>query len=40
MDYFFEDASPYKEDFKNMIDVRVRFKEVPDIGLPTQIDRK
>jgi len=35
MDYFFDEASPYKDDFKLMPDIKTQFKEHPDIGLPT-----
>ena len=35
MDYFFDEASPYKEDFRNMNDIRPIIKPKPDIGLPT-----
>lgn len=35
MDYFFEEASPYKEEFRNMSDIAVVLNEKPDIGLPT-----
>jgi len=40
MDYFFDEASPYKEEFRNMADINPKLKEVPDIGLPIRIDRK
>lgn len=40
MDFFFDDASPYKEDFRNLHDINYIIKEKPDIGLPTVIDRK
>jgi hypothetical protein len=40
MDYFFDEVSPYKEEFRNMSDIAPKFKDKPDIGLPTQIDRK
>jgi hypothetical protein len=35
MDYFFDEASPYKDEFKSMNDIAVVFKDKPDIGLPT-----
>jgi hypothetical protein len=35
MDYFFDDMSPYKEEFRNMSDIMPMFKDKPDIGLPT-----
>jgi len=35
MDYFFDEASPYKEEFRNMVDIRPIIKAKPDIGLPT-----
>lgn len=35
MDYFFEDASPYKDDFRNMEDFVPFINEKPEIGLPT-----
>lgn len=40
MDYFFEDVSPHGPDFRNMCDINPYYKEKPDIGLPTQIDKK
>ena len=40
MDFFFEDASPYKDEFRQLTDIAYQIKEKPDIGLPTVIDRK
>jgi hypothetical protein len=41
MDYFFDKASPYRDDFANMSDLgRIFVNEQPEIGLPTQIDVK
>ena len=40
MDYFFEDVSPYKDEFRNMADINPIPKPKPDIGLPTRIDGK
>ena len=40
MDYFFETQSPYKEEFRIMNDINPKYIEQPDIGLPTQIDKK
>jgi len=40
MDYFYEEVSPYKDEFRNLADLNPRIKEKPDIGLPTKIDRK
>ena len=40
MDYFFDEASPFKEDFRVMNDINVKLNLNPDIGLPTIIDRK
>ena len=35
LDYFFEDASPYRDEFKNMKDINPVINEKPDLGLPT-----
>jgi hypothetical protein len=40
MDFLFENSSPYKEEFRNMLDIVPTYNENPDIGLPTQIDKK
>lgn len=40
MDFFFDEASPYKEDFRNMQDIHFELTLKPDIGLPTVIDKK
>jgi hypothetical protein len=35
MDYFFDKASPYRDDFSNMQDLgRIFINEQPEIGLP------
>jgi hypothetical protein len=36
LDYFFEEASPYRDHFKNMKEeINPIINEKPDIGLPT-----
>ena len=40
MDFFFDEASPYKDEFRVLNDLVYQIKEKPDIGLPTVIDRK
>lgn len=40
MEFFFDDVSPHKEFFRDMSDINPSYKERPDIGLPTEIDRK
>lgn len=41
MDFFHDTASPYRAQFSEMSDLGpVRSKEEPDIGLPTQLDKK
>jgi hypothetical protein len=36
MDYFYDKASPYRDDFANMSDLgRIYVNEQPEIGLPT-----
>jgi hypothetical protein len=40
MDFFYEDASPFQKEFRDMSDIYVTFKDKPDIGIPTQIDKK
>ena len=40
MDFFFDEASPYKDEFRQLNDIQFEIKEKPDIGLPTVIDRK
>jgi hypothetical protein len=41
MDFFYDSASPYRAQFGGMADLGpIRVKEEPDIGLPTQLDKK
>lgn len=40
MEFFYDDCSPHKEFFREMSDILPIYNEHPDIGLPTQIDRK
>jgi len=40
MEFFYDDCSPHKEFFRDMSDILPIYKEHPEIGLPTQIDRK
>lgn len=40
MEFFFDEVSPHKDFFREMSDVNPLYKEKPDIGLPTEIDRK
>ena len=40
MDFYFDEASPYKAEFRNLNDILIEYKEKPDIGLPTVIDKK
>jgi hypothetical protein len=40
MDFFFDEASPYKDTNRNLEDIQFQIKEKPDMGLPTVIDRK
>ena len=40
MEFFYDDYSPHKEFFRKMDEILPLYKEKPDIGLPTQIDKK
>lgn len=40
MEYFFDDVSPHRDFFRDFTDINPQFKELPDIGLPTKINRK
>ena len=40
MDFFFEELSPYKDEFRKMNDIVVQLKEKPDMCLPSKIDKK
>ena len=40
MEFFFDDVSPHKEFFRDMTDINPSYKDRPDIGLPTEIDKK
>jgi hypothetical protein len=40
MEFFFDEVSPHKEFFRDMSDINPIYKEKPEIGLPTEIDRK
>ena len=39
-DFFYEQSSPFKSDFRNYDDLQVFYNESPDIGLPTVVDAK
>lgn len=40
MEFFYDDVSPHKEFFRDFTDFFPLYKERPDIGLPTDIDKK
>jgi hypothetical protein len=41
MDFYFDGASPYREEFSDMSSLgNIRVKEQPDIGLPTSLGQK
>lgn len=40
MEFFYDEYSPHKEFFRDMSAIRPISEEKPDIGLPTQVDRK
>jgi hypothetical protein len=40
MEFFFDDVSPHKEFFRDYSDFVCIYKTKPDIGLPTEINRK
>jgi hypothetical protein len=40
MEFFFDDVSPHKDFFRDMSEINPIYKEKPEIGLPTEIDRK
>lgn len=40
MEFFFDDFSPHKEFFRDVSEIHPILNEQPDIGLPTQIDKK
>jgi hypothetical protein len=40
MEFFYDDVSPHKEFFRDMTEINPIYKEKPDIGLPTEMDRK
>ncbi len=40
MEFFYDEVSPHKEFFRDFTDINPKYKEKPDIGLPTEIDRK
>jgi len=40
MEFLFDEVSPHKEFFRDFTDINPHYKELPDIGLPTQIDKK
>lgn len=40
MEFFYDDVSPHKEFFRDFSEINPVFKDRPDIGLPTEIDRK
>jgi len=40
MEFFYDDVSPHREYFRDMTDINPSLKLKPDIGLPTEIDKK
>ncbi|CDW78729.1 UNKNOWN [Stylonychia lemnae] len=40
MEFLYDDVSPHKELFRDISDINPLILEKPDIGLPTEIDRK
>jgi len=40
MEFFFDEYSPHKDYFREMSDIIPIYKERPEIGLPTVIDKK
>lgn len=40
MEFFYDEVSPHKEFFRDFSDVNPIYNEKPEIGLPTEIDRK
>jgi hypothetical protein len=40
MEFFYDEVSPHKEYFRDFSDIAPIYNERPEIGLPTEIDRK
>jgi hypothetical protein len=40
MEFLYDEVSPHKEFFRDFSDIHPVYKEKPEIGLPTEIDRK
>lgn len=40
MEVFFDEVSPHKDYFRDMSDIVPKFKLNPDMGIPTEIDKK
>ena len=40
MEFFYDEVSPHKAYFRDYTEINPIYKEKPDIGLPTEIDRK
>lgn len=40
MEFYFDDLSPHRDYFRDFSDINAVYKEKPDIGLPTEINRK
>lgn len=40
MEFLFDEVSPHKEYFRDYSEINPLYKENPDIGLPTKINKK
>lgn len=40
MEFFHDEVSPHRDLFRDFTDINPIFKLHPDIGLPTEVDRK
>ena len=40
MEFFYDEVSPHKAYFRDYTEINPIYKGKPDIGLPTEIDRK
>jgi hypothetical protein len=40
MEFFFDEVSPHKEFFRDFSEINPKYKDRPEIGLPTLIDKK
>ena len=40
MEFFYDEVSPHREYFRDFTEINPIYKDKPDIGLPTEIDKK